>query len=101
MAEKTPTLKQQINLAIAHAHHAVSDGAALRRRTRRRAKPGAPNRQEELLNQLDQIAIYGNDLRRLGGKIQWGLVDERDEGRLKAASAEIDAERRKLRKMLR
>lgn len=96
-------LKSEINIAVLHAHEATSSAANLRCSLRRRARPGSPPRQAKILDQLDKIAIYANDLRRLSGRIQWPQfeITARDEIRLKAASAELDRERRKLRKMLR
>lgn len=97
---KKPT-RAEIQGAIGAAKAAVRDGERLRRELRRKARPGAPARQGRLIEAIAMLCLSGERLRSLSGHIQWGRVRPADEAKLKEASAAVDRERRKLRKMIR
>jgi hypothetical protein len=97
-------LKLRIGAATKLAHACVESAADVRARLRRRARPGSPNRQADLLEQLALLNEAGARLRSLIGCIQWPqyeLSGTKYETNLRNSSGEIERERRKLRKMLR
>lgn len=86
---------------IAAALTEAQTSNALRTRLRWRAKPGSAKRERDIARRLDAIDAAMKPLRSHIGKLHWHPVSDDLETRLRSASAQLQHERKQLKKMRR
>lgn len=92
---------QEVQDAIAPVDSLLKRGAAVRKRHRRKTKPGNPKRNADLLEVIGDISGAMLAIRSLQGRKQFQEFTSTEEQRLRKASRALQQERRQLRGMLR
>lgn len=91
---------QQIDRDIKAAKQTVTDAFALRKRLRRNSQPGGL-RQGELERAIERMRFAARPIRHYMGMLAWHQEAAAREFELRAVSAALRNERKKLSKMLR
>lgn len=90
----------KIEQLLAEADAAIAEAIRLRKFYRRRMKPTNELRQRHLTGALEELLRVSGQLRSVMGRLPYIIIPVALEDRLRDTSSSLQAERRKLRKML-
>jgi hypothetical protein len=86
---------------IQAAHDVATAATVLRQDLRWNVKPGDPAREKQISEMLERVRVAMIPIRSAMGRTFWGQLTAKETEKVRAASAELQYQRKQLKKMRR